>query len=90
MASQANKKDVKKIIPKAQKENIKSVVSKQIVSTPKKIEAPTKIVEATSKIFPDHLKNEAEECPICTEIMVEPCRLPCKHYFCIQCIKWAF
>ena len=27
------------------------------------------------------------ECPICLEIMFKPSRTPCKHFFCLECLK---
>jgi hypothetical protein len=27
------------------------------------------------------------ECPICLEIMFKPARTPCKHFFCLSCLK---
>ena len=29
-------------------------------------------------------------CPICDNLMVEPCLLPCNHRFCMQCINKTF
>jgi len=49
-----------------------------------------KLVVAKHRNFSEHLEHEDHICPICREIMVEPCKLPCNHYFCCQCIKWSF
>ena len=43
----------------------------------------------------DLIKQEEREqellldysCPICMEIMVDPCRLSCSHRFCISCVS---
>ena len=53
------------------------------------VEESKETSEPLEKRFPAHYENEDHECPICLEIMVEPCRLQCKHYFCIQCVERA-
>ena len=30
------------------------------------------------------------ECNICYKVMAEPCTLPCKHTFCVQCLRQYF
>ena len=30
------------------------------------------------------------ECPICLDIMFKPTRTPCRHYFCLECLKNHF
>ena len=42
---------------------------------------------------PDELEsviNYDDMCPICLHLMVEPIKLKCGHYFCVQCIKKAY
>lgn len=36
------------------------------------------------------LNEMASDCSICFEEMLEPCTLPCKHNFCMGCIKKIF
>ena len=33
---------------------------------------------------------ESNECAICLESMIQPCKLPCNHVFCYLCIKGTF
>ena len=38
----------------------------------------------------DKTAPEGTECYICFTVMVEPVVLPCKHSFCIQCLREFF
>lgn len=48
------------------------------------------VVARPAKVFGMDMIKEDHQCCICQEIMVEPCKMPCGHYFCCQCIKWQF
>ena len=38
------------------------------------------------KTLPHNLREEVS-CPVCTNIYTEPKHLPCRHSFCLQCLK---
>ena len=46
-----------------------------------------KRVDPRKGLAEDEEINYDEMCPICLWIMVEPFKLKCGHFFCIQCIK---
>lgn len=35
----------------------------------------------------EEIKEDDYICPICLELLVEPCSIPCNHSFCELCIK---
>lgn len=54
----------------------------------KEFEALKNVVcEVLEAVDQEEEKNCETECAICFNMMVESCILPCRHRFCIQCMR---
>ena len=47
----------------------------------------TTLIE-TKPVKPVKNENQIESnCPVCIDVMVSPCKLPCGHIFCYECLE---
>ena len=58
-------------------------IIKETAKNPEKIEYSQKMPKKSSKTVTPTVENE---CPVCIDTMVSPCKLPCGHIFCYECL----